>query len=127
MLFVLTGLILFRLVLKLTGNLKEAIIAVYVMCWNPASVFFSSLYTESLYSFVTFGGLLFLQMEPNCKTRHVIAACIFMFGFLTRSNGLLNVGYIWFYLGIELILRKTDDRLEFDEFNFLWIKKVDFS
>ncbi|KAI6181615.1 Glucose-6-phosphate isomerase [Aphelenchoides besseyi] len=109
-LFVINGLMLFNLCVVLTKSTKESMIAIYVYCFNPASVFFSSLYTESLYFFFVLLALNFLNnRELNAKNetanwfRLPIAACIFSFSFLTRSNGILNVGYLWYPLGLEIV------------------------
>ncbi|KAI1721669.1 mannosyltransferase (PIG-V) domain-containing protein [Ditylenchus destructor] len=123
--FVVNGILLFRLAYMLTGNLKEAIISVYVFCWNPASIFFSAVYTESLYTLFTFSAVLFLQHNPSDRIRQIIASFILSFAFLTRANGLANIGYIGFPLFLEVILRKTDaDKVEFEDFNMNFILKA---
>lgn len=119
------GMMLFRLAQMLTGSLKEAIISVYIFCWNPASIFFSALYTESLYMMFTFGALLLLQRDPADRTRQIVASFVFSYAFMTRANGLANIGYIGFPLMLEVILRKTDDdKLEFEDFNLNCVCKV---
>ncbi|KAI6222794.1 GPI mannosyltransferase 2 [Aphelenchoides besseyi] len=121
-LFVINGLMLFNLCLVLTKSTKESMIAIYVYCFNPASVFFSSLYTESLYFFFVLLALNFLNSrELNTKIetanwiRLPVAACIFSFSFLTRSNGILNVGYLWYPLGLEIVtFRDSEGRLHLE-------------
>ena len=125
--FVLAGLVLLHLVHNLTGSLKEALISVYIFCWNPASVFFSSVYTESIYSFATFSGMLCLYKNPSSRTNQLLAALIFSIAFMTRSNGLLNIGYIGFVLLLETILRKGNNgKIVFEEFHLNFLKKVSF-
>ncbi|KAL7077113.1 hypothetical protein ACQ4LE_003914 [Meloidogyne hapla] len=106
-LFVINGMILFRLTLFLNGgNIKEAILAVYIHCWCPASIFYSSLYSESLYSTFTFLGLLLLYSPTTSQSRLnlLYASAIFSLAFLTRSNGLANIGFIGFYLLLDSII-----------------------
>uniref|UniRef100_A0A7E4W739 GPI mannosyltransferase 2 n=1 Tax=Panagrellus redivivus TaxID=6233 RepID=A0A7E4W739_PANRE len=115
--FVAAGLVLFELTYRLTANLKIALIASYVFCWNPASVFFSAAYTESIYCLISFSGMLYLEVDPYNRLRQLVTACIFSFGFATRSNGVLNLGYIGYYLLIEVIMVKQEDgKYVFDDF-----------
>ncbi|KAH7727788.1 GPI mannosyltransferase [Aphelenchoides avenae] len=115
-LFIVNGRLLFQLVLKLTGSLKEALIAAYIFCWNPASVFFSSVYSESLYMLLVLSALLFLQQNASNTAQQIVTAFIVSFAFLTRSNGLLNLGYILWPLFLEVILHKcnTSGKLELE-------------
>ncbi|KAF7639053.1 GPI mannosyltransferase 2, partial [Meloidogyne graminicola] len=103
-LFVINGMLLFRLALFLNGgNMKEAILAVYIHCWCPASIFYSSLYSESIYSTFTFIGLILLYSPTTFPSRHnlLVASAVFSFAFLTRSNGLTNIGFIAFPLLLD--------------------------
>jgi phosphatidylinositol glycan class V len=109
--FVAAGLVLFKLIHKITGNLKESLIAVYVFCWNPASIFFSACYTESLYALITFFGMYTLEQQPFSRTNQILSAIIFSFAFMTRSNGFLNVGYIGFALLVETVMKKHKGRV----------------
>ncbi|KAL3099036.1 hypothetical protein niasHS_001024 [Heterodera schachtii] len=119
-LFVLNGLVLLRLALLLNGgNLKEAIVTVYMHCWCPASIFFSALYSESLYTLFTQLGLLFLCSAPVSRLNQLIASFIFAFAFLTRSNGLVNAGFVGFQLLLDAILcaSPSDGQPEFREWS----------
>ena len=95
-------------------------LCVYVYCWSPASIFFSAIYTETIYSFLTFVALLLLYKSPNSAYHQLVAAVIFSLSYLTRSNGFLNLGYIAFHLIADLVknfelsrhtLRKVIDNL----------------
>lgn len=122
-LFVFNGLLLFRLVLLLNGgNLKEAILAVYIHCWCPASIFYSALYTESLYLTFTLFGLLHLYSSSTPSRQCLlVTSAIFSLAFLTRSNGLTNVGFVGYQLLLDSILVRTNcpqeggQQLEFRE------------
>lgn len=59
---------------------------------NPASVFFSALYSESLYCFLLITALVFLHGNAYVRS------CFFLFlGVFCRSNGLVNIGFACYY------------------------------
>lgn len=62
-----------------------------LFCFNPASIFYSSIYSESLYALLSIGGLYFLMSGANN-----FAALWFALSGCVRSNGVLNAGYIGF-------------------------------
>lgn len=75
------------------GDLAEE--AALLFCYNPASVFYSSMYTESLYALLSFAGLLLLAghgRRPRLRPRG--AAASFALAALTRSNGLLLCAFL---------------------------------
>lgn len=88
-----------RLVLK---NEKMAITAGYLFCMNPASVFFSAPYSESLFAMVTFS-VIYESARGNVLSSSVPL----IMGIFCRSNGLLNVGFI-FYYGIRSLWLDED-------------------
>ncbi|KAI6232825.1 GPI mannosyltransferase 2 [Aphelenchoides fujianensis] len=130
-LFVVNGVLLFKLCALLTKSTKESMIAVYVYCFNPASVFFSAVYTESLYFFFVLLALNILHGRSTSRKplagaarrakstvdpfRLLTASFVLSFAFLTRSNGLLNVGYVWWPLCLEILtVRDAAGRLQLD-------------
>lgn len=108
--FVLAARYLFRLSLIILKDGEAAMRASILFCFNPASIFYSSLYTESLYSLFSLGGLYHLMSGRNCVSTLWLAlsAC-------ARSNGVINAGYIcfltmhWAYdaLFLEKRIRRT--------------------
>ncbi|VDN19228.1 unnamed protein product, partial [Gongylonema pulchrum] len=71
---------------------------------NPASIFFSAIYSEGIYMLFTLSAMFTLYADPGLPfIRHVVAALLFSFAFATRSNGILNFGYIMFQLLVETI------------------------
>ena len=113
--FVISSILLYNLTLKVfhlrdhedctastllrTSSFAEETVSWF--CFNPASVFFSGNYTESLYSMVTFAGLL--SLSSNGK---VIASAVFALSSLIRSNGILNSGFLAFQALRMLMSRK---------------------
>ena len=88
--FVQTAKCLCNLTFTLFGSEQLALKVVQIFCLNPASVFFSAPYSEVTYSLFAFNGML--QVERN---RLGLAAWYFALSGATRSNGLLNVAFIW--------------------------------
>jgi Gpi18-like mannosyltransferase len=66
-----------------------------IMCYifNPASVFFCSLYTESTYAMLSFAAIYFLFARKN----HVIAFVLFSLASFTRSTGIFNSFLVLFH------------------------------
>ena len=81
-----------------------SIITSLVFCYNPASVFFSSLYTESLFSFLVFSG-----MSTLMKQEFFAATTWFVLSGFCRSNGLINAGFIAYY-AIALQYKNFDSK-----------------
>lgn len=66
--------------------------AALLYCVGPASVFHSSIYSESPFAFCTFGGLCLLMAG-----RRWGAAAIFALGTAFRSNGIVNAGFLGYH------------------------------
>lgn len=88
-LFVLAASVLFKLTLHVYNNVEIAYNATVLFCVNPASVFFSAPYSESLFAFTTFYGMYHISRENILKS-----SLFFGLSVLNRSNGLLNAGYL---------------------------------
>jgi len=99
--FVFTALVLFDLTLHIYKNSKKAYNSTVLFCFNPASVFFSAPYSESLFAFTTLYGMYYNAYDES------IWKSSFFFGLsvLNRSNGLLNAGFL-LYTIIELAVKK---------------------
>lgn len=103
-LFVLAAVSLYRLSKLVLYKEDLAFKAALSFCFNPATIFFSAPYTETLYAYLTFIGLAELvRLYKNGFTlKKPFTYSDFLFvvplsaSTCTRSNGLLNVGF-WFY------------------------------
>lgn len=91
--FIKTAESLYKLGKIVTGNDTVANMAALLFCINPASVFMSACYTECVYAYLTITGLLKLE-----EHRHLTSSVLFALSCLTRSNGLLNLGYLGYLL-----------------------------
>ena len=87
--FALAALSLYRLTHGLFGKKNVALISTLLFCFNPASVFMSSLYTESLFSCLQFTALCYLEEERSTQ-----AVLLFGLGCATRSNGVISCGFV---------------------------------
>ncbi|XP_020224701.1 GPI mannosyltransferase 2 [Cajanus cajan] len=89
--FVLAALYFHRLSLALLNHPQTALRAAVLFCFNPASVFYSSIYTESLYALACFAGMYHFVSGGNN-----LAVLFFALSACARSNGVLNAGYLCF-------------------------------
>lgn len=87
--FVCAALCLYLLSVIVLKDRELAFRASILFCFNPASIFYSSIYSESLYALLTFGGLYYFI---NCYDYW--AVLWFAVSGCARSNGVLNAGYI---------------------------------
>ncbi|WPT10587.1 GPI mannosyltransferase 2 [Picochlorum sp. SENEW3] len=87
---------LYRLGLLVVRNKSIVWLSTVLFCWNPASVFYSAVYTESLFAFCTWTGLVLLeQVQRIGDGRYWTCIVFFVLASLCRSNGTLAV---WFLL-----------------------------
>ena len=117
--FPLAATALYLLTLLQTDNQRLSIVTVLLFCVNPASIFMSAVYTESLFAFCTFIGLCLLISE-HCWN----ASLMFALASATRSNGTVLAGFIAFhhlqYLYRTIVTRKSN----WPEILFLTFKKA---
>lgn len=84
---------LFRLTERIFDNQRYARMVVTLFCFNPASIFFTAPYTESLFCWLTFDVML------KCVQNRIFAALIPMvFSMWCRSNGIINFGIIVYFV-----------------------------
>ncbi|KAJ1696753.1 hypothetical protein LUZ63_005265 [Rhynchospora breviuscula] len=96
--FVLATLYLYRLSNLIFKDSAAALRASLLFCLNPASIFYSSLYTESLYALFSIGGLYHLLSGSS-----TLAMLMFALSGSARSNGAVNAGYICFMALMQAI------------------------
>ncbi|KAL6732864.1 hypothetical protein Aduo_003579 [Ancylostoma duodenale] len=103
--FIAAAAVLYCIVRKVSHSVKQAVIAVLLFSANPASIFFSAAYTESLYCLLTFTGI-WLLLEDNHPffMRYLGSLLCFSLAYATRSNGLINLGYVGFFCLTEFVL-----------------------
>ncbi|CAK9825388.1 GPI mannosyltransferase 2 [Anthophora retusa] len=91
--FVKSAVIFYELSKAVLRNTSVAYKAAILYCINPASIFFSAVYSESLFAYLTYYSMLrSIKLDPYVP--FPIALSI-----LTRSNGMVNIGFpIYFEL-----------------------------
>ncbi|XP_063903412.1 GPI mannosyltransferase 2 [Zophobas morio] len=111
--FIQSALCLYELSLHFV-NKKLAYAASILFCFNPASVFFSAPYTECLFSYLTFRSMLncvllykkYCDIHSHLQVRDVAYILPICLSTVTRSNGVLNIGFLM-YVIICLYLEKV--------------------
>ena len=88
--FCVAACMLYLLGMKTVKRVGVVSLAVILFCWNPASVFYSAIYTESLFACFTWMGLYLL----SCEGRYWSAVMAFLGASAARSNGTLNVWFL---------------------------------
>ncbi|KAM1354368.1 hypothetical protein PS2_028516 [Malus domestica] len=89
--FVFAAVYLYRLSVVILKDQEAAVRASILFCFNPASIFYSSIYSETMFALFSVGGLYHL-----ISGKHVIAVLWFAISGFSRSNGVLNAGYFCF-------------------------------
>jgi len=90
--FIVSCVLLNRLVLQLVGSSTVAFLASLFFAFNPASVFFSVAYSESLFFLCSLFGLLLCYRGRLFLAAFAFALCSFV-----RSNGVVFIGFFWFF------------------------------
>ncbi|KAL5832321.1 hypothetical protein ACOSQ4_017675 [Xanthoceras sorbifolium] len=89
--FLFSAVYFYRLSVMILKDPEAAFRASILFCFNPASIFYSSIYSESLYALFSVGGIYYLM--SGAKN---IAVLWFALSGCARSNGVLNAGYFCF-------------------------------
>ncbi|XP_050524379.1 GPI mannosyltransferase 2 [Daktulosphaira vitifoliae] len=92
-LFIVTTIILFDLTLTVHKNIELSLNSSILFCINPAAIFFSAPYSESLYAFTTFYGMYNVYKNNIWKS-----SILFGISVMTRSNGILNAGFLLYLM-----------------------------
>lgn len=86
--FTKSAVILFDLSLHVLKDTSLAYKAAILYCLNPASIFFTAAYSESMFAYLTFRSMLAsVENEPYIFLSLSLST-------LVRSNGLINVGFL---------------------------------
>ena len=90
--FIAAAFALYKLSQEILRDKHLAFITSTLFCFNPATVFMSTLYTESTFAFLEFSGLYFMEKGGVCD---LFFASVFLgLGSATRSNGTLACGFV---------------------------------
>lgn len=116
--FVGAAVYLYRLGCAILRDEPHACAAALLFCFNPAGIFFSAVYTESVFALATFAGMYYgmrhtaqcsycLRLKagqsfylPAATSQALMAALCFAGSSSIRGNGLVNLGFL-FYMGLQ--------------------------
>lgn len=87
---------------KVFRDQRKAEIAAILFCFNPASVFFTAPYSESLFSWLSYSVMLKCIEDIDS----VLIIVPLSLSILCRSNGLLNIGFVAYY-GLKKMFAQT--------------------
>lgn len=90
--FVLSALFFYRVSFTVLKDDMLAYLSTALFCLNPASIFYASIYSESLFSLLTFTGLLEFLRGSRWRS-----ACLFAISGGVRSNGVVHGGFLFFH------------------------------
>lgn len=94
---------LYELGRKVLRDQRKAEIATVLFCFNPASIFFTAPYSESLYSWLSFSVMLKCFEDINS----VLIIVPLSLSILCRSNGLINIGFFVYYGAKKMFSQST--------------------
>lgn len=94
--------VLYELGVKVLRDQRKAEIATVLFCFNPASIFFTAPYSESLYSWLSFSLMLKCFEDINS----VLIIVPLSLSIFCRSNGLINIGFVAYY-GLKRMFTQT--------------------
>jgi phosphatidylinositol glycan class V len=89
---------LYRLSINILESEPLAYTAALIFCFNPASIFMSATYSESLFAALTFGGCYYLSKDVMFS-----AAILFSLASLTRSNGVVLIGFLLYHTLYKIV------------------------
>ncbi|KAG6444924.1 hypothetical protein O3G_MSEX003650 [Manduca sexta] len=100
--------ILHRLSLRVLRNECKAYKSVILYCVNPASIFFSAPYSETLFAWMSFYTMLKCTDNETLRFANIDILCGLPTGFsmITRSNGSVNLGFI-IYASLKNVIERT--------------------
>ena len=109
--FIQAAKVFYRLSVCVLRDETLAFKAAQLFCINPASIFFSACYTESLYCLLTLCGML--QFE---KKNFMNSAFFFALSGAARSNGIVNLGFLLYAMGSQFLGQmKSVSRADFPD------------
>lgn len=113
-LFPIAAFSLFEVSCTVLRDHKLAYTTALLFCFNPASIFFSAIYSETLFSCLVFTALHYYHKHSN-----VMATLLFFLAACARSNGAVNSGFA-IYNGLTFMLFVSESKYTWTT----WIVRV---
>uniref|UniRef100_A0A6B2L764 GPI mannosyltransferase 2 n=1 Tax=Arcella intermedia TaxID=1963864 RepID=A0A6B2L764_9EUKA len=92
--FILAALSLYLLSRQVLKDERLSFTSALLFCFNPASIFMSALYTESLFALTVFAGLYYLTKNGENFWDKLKGTACFAMSSGIRSNGAILIGFI---------------------------------
>ena len=101
--FSIAALFLHKLTLLLSNDMKLADVTIVLFCLNPANVFNTVFYSESIYALFQFMGMYVSSQSNQQNWKYILAGLLFAAGSAARSNGLISAGYLVYSFLVEIL------------------------
>lgn len=120
--FIFAAVSLYRLSIAILVKQDLSLKAALLFCFNPATIFFSAPYSETLFAFLTFVGIAnvvhlytkYLNSKKNFSLQDFLYLVPLAASTCTRSNGILNVGFlVCFFISFlyhKFVFKKSKQR-----------------
>ncbi|XP_005191261.2 GPI mannosyltransferase 2 [Musca domestica] len=95
--------ILYALTQRIFNDLNKSWNVALLFCFNPASIFFTAAYSETVFCLLS----LYVMLECSCQIRVVRAAMALALNVAARSNGLVNLGFPIYFIVRKFILKQS--------------------
>lgn len=108
LMFIKSADILHRLSLRILRSECKAYKSAILYCVNPASIFFTAPYSETLFAWMSFYAMLKCTDNETLRFANIdiMSGLPTGFSMITRSNGLVNLGFI-FYASFKNVIERT--------------------
>lgn len=102
--FINAATVLYELTIQMFNNNRRfARIVITLFCFNPASIFFSAPYTESLFCWLSFSVMLYSARNKWAAALLPLAMTIWC-----RSNGVLNLGFMVYFIARDACINRSN-------------------
>lgn len=108
LIFIKSADVLHRLSIRILRSECKAYKSVILYCVNPASIFFSAPYSESLFALMSFYTMLKCTENETLRFANIDITSALPAGFsmISRSNGIINLGFI-LYTSFKNVIERT--------------------
>ena len=117
--FMVAVLLLYKLTLRLTSDPLLSLYSCFFFSLNPASVFMCSVYTESLFACLCFGGMLAVA-----ECRPFWGSLLFGLATAVRSNGIFTVGFLLYFHAQVCLSHAVNKSCSFGQIVALSLKQL---
>uniref|UniRef100_A0A1I8PKS3 GPI mannosyltransferase 2 n=1 Tax=Stomoxys calcitrans TaxID=35570 RepID=A0A1I8PKS3_STOCA len=95
--------ILYALTQRIFNDLNKSWNVALLFCFNPASIFFTAAYSETLFCLLS----LYVMLECSTQIRAVRSTFALALNIAARSNGLVNMGFPFYFIVRKFILKRS--------------------